>query len=436
MTSVDTVPKGSRHNRQDAGRPPQALMNTVENAPRHSRVVPAAGISASLTQFLATAVAIVALNLYASQPLIEILGPAFGMSTATASLVTTSTLLGYAAGLILLVPLIDLVANRRLIVWTLTGCVLSLVLAIVAPSASLFLAASIAIGFTSTVIQMLVPVAAALATESNRGRVVGNVMSGLMVGTLLSRPIASLVADTFGWRAVYGSSAVLVALMTLALMQCLPNRQPPRGPRYGALIASLGSLLWQESVLRRRGTYQLLLMGVFTVFWTAVALRLSAPPFHLGQRGIALFALAAAGAVIVAPIAGWVADRGWTRPGTWFAQGTAAAAMMLAAAVADGAVFGPDAFPSLSLALLAAAAFLLSLGVTGDQILGRHAINAVRPEARGRTNGLYTGLMFLGGSLGASVAGPAWAYGGWSAVCWIGLAFCVAALALYATERR
>lgn len=394
-------------------------------------------ITPSLTLFFAAAVAIVVLNLYASQPLIGLIGPTFGMSVATASLVTTFTLLGYAAGLIFLVPLVDLIANRRLIILTLSGCVVSLGLASVAPTAPLFLAAAVAVGFASTAIQMLVPVAAALAAPEQRGRVVGNVMSGLMVGTLLSRPIASLIAENFGWRAFYLLTAVLIGLLTVALAKVVPERHPPRGLRYGALIASLGTLLRQQPILRRRSAYQFLLMGAFSVFWTTVALHLAAPPFHLGQRGIALFALAAAGAVIISPIAGRLADGGWTRPMTLLSQAIVVFSMLLAA-VADGAcsLWQPANAPLLSLGLLGVAAFLLSLGVTADQILGRQAINMLQPDARGRINGLYTGLMFLGGSLGAFIAGPAFAYGGWPLVYGVGMVFGLLTLALLTFERR
>lgn len=391
----------------------------------------------ALTLFFAAAVAIIVLNLFASQPLIGLIGPALGMSTATASLVTTLTLFGYAAGLVFLVPLVDLIANRRLIILTLAVCVISLGLASIVPSASLFLVTAVAIGFASTAIQMLVPIAAALAAPAQRGRVVGNVMSGLMIGTLLSRPVASLVAESFGWRAFYALTAVLIAVLTVVLAKILPERQPPRGLRYGALIASLPMLLRQEPILRRRSAYQFLLMAAFSVFWTVVALRLSASPFDLGQRGIALFAMVAAGAVIISPIAGRLADRGWTRSMTCLLQGSVVLSMILTA-VADGAgsLWQPADAPLLSLAILSVAAFLLSLGVTGDQILGRHAINMLNPDARGRINGLYTGLMFLGGSLGAFIAGPAWAYGGWPLVYIVGFCFSFLALVLSVCQRR
>lgn len=403
---------------------PRALTSADPSA------APAAGTTTPMLLLFATAVGVIVLNLYASQPLIGLIGPALGLAPEAASLVTTLTLLAYAAGLVLLVPLVDLVANRRLIVVTLAVDVAALVTAAAATSTSVFLAASVLIGLTSTAIQMLVPIAAALAAPADRGRVVGNVMSGLMIGILLSRPVASLMAGCFGWRSFYVLTAGLIAALALVLLRALPERRPAPGPRYAALIASLWTLLRQEPVLRRRAAYQALLMAAFSVFWTAVALRLTAPPFGLGQKGIALFALAGAAGALVAPITGRVADRGWSRVATLAAHGLVLVAVLLAG-LAGSAWAGRGA----SLGLLAVAAMLLDAGVAADQILGRHAINTLRPEARGRLNGLYTGLFFVGGSIGAAIAGPAWTWGGWTAVCGAGLAFAVAALGLRLSHR-
>ncbi|SFD67382.1 Predicted arabinose efflux permease, MFS family [Bosea sp. CRIB-10] len=370
-----------------------------------------------MTVFFAAAVAITVLNLFASQPLLGLIGPAFGMTAAQASMITTLTLLGYALGLVFVVPLVDLISNRRLILLTLLCCAGSLLSTSLAPTTSLLLASAVALGVTSTAVQMLVPIAAALTAPEARGRVVGNVMSGLMIGTLLSRPLASLVAEFAGWRSFYALSAVLIAVLTAAMAKTLPERRPSPGASYGSLIASLGTLICGEPVLRRRSAYQFLLMGAFSLFWTAIALRLTAPPYGLGQIGIAVFSLAAVGAVVIAPVAGRLADQNKASLMTPLFQGAVVLAFLLVA-VADGAggMLALNAAPVLSLALLGIAAFLLSLGVTGDQIIGRHAINMLQPEARGRLNGLYTSFMFTGGALGAFAAGPAWDRGGWPLV--------------------
>ncbi|MBW8727599.1 MAG: MFS transporter [Inquilinus limosus] len=403
----------------------------VPAALRPAAPSPAAAMTTPLQLLFATAVGVVVLNLYASQPLIGLIGPALGLAPATASLVTTLTLLAYAAGLVLLVPLVDLLANRRLIVATLAVDVAALAVAATATSTPVFLAASVLIGLASTAIQMLVPIAAALAAPADRGRVVGNVMSGLMVGILLSRPIASLMAGSFGWRSFYALTAGLIAVLALVLLRALPERRPAPGPRYAALIGSLWTLLRQEPVLRRRAADQMLLMAAFSAFWTTVALRLAAPPFGLGQDGIALFALAGAAGTVVAPLAGRIADRGWSRPATRASHGLVVLGL-LGAGLAGGVWTGW----APSLGLLAAAAVLLDAGVVANQILGRHAINTLQPEARGRLNGLYTGLFFIGGSAGAAIAGLAWAWGGWAAICGAGLVFALMASAVPSADRR
>ncbi|WP_091719118.1 MFS transporter [Methylobacterium phyllostachyos] len=382
---------------------------------------------------LAIAAGVIVLSLFASQPLVGVIGPSLGLDAAGAGLVTTVTLLGYASGLFLLVPLTDLVENRRLIGRTLTIGTLALLAAAVAPAAPLFLVASFLIGLTASAIQMLVPVAAILAPEAERGRVVGNVMTGLMLGILLSRPSASLVADYAGWRWFYGILAGLVGVLTLVIARVVPERWPNQTATYPGLIASLFELLRNEPVLRRRAAYQGLCMAAFGIFWTSVALRLAQPPFDLGQTGIAVFALTGAAGAVIAPIAGRAGDRGQTRPATILAHVGVIAAMVLAALAGAGSAGGIPG--TVALPVMALAAVILDLGVIADQALGRRAINMLRPEARGRLNGLFTGLFFIGAAVGSSLSGLAWVLVGWSGTCALGGLFGLAALALSLSAR-
>jgi len=392
------------------------------------------GMSNGLMLLFATAVGIVVLGLYASQPLVGLIGPSLGLDPRETGLVTTLTLLGYASGLFLLVPLTDLFESRALIVSTLVADVLALAAVASAPTVPLFLFACFVSGATASAIQMLVPSAALLSPEAQRGRVVGNVMSGLMLGILLSRPAASVVAEIAGWRWFYGILAMLVTAITILLARVVPKRRPSGATSYARLIGSLYTILKQERVLRRRAAYQSLCMGAFGIFWTAIALRLSQAPFSLGQTGIALFALAGAAGAVIAPIAGRAGDNGRTRSSTLLAHMGVIVAMILAA-IGGTSQLQSLVSPSIALGLLVAAAVLLDLGVIADQTLGRRAINLLRPEARGRLNGLFTGLFFLGAAAGSGLSGIAWVQGGWSAVCVVGAAFGLAALSLSATER-
>ncbi len=383
-----------------------------------------ATLTGPLIILFATSVGVIVTNLFAPQPLVGLIGPSLGFDAAASGLVAMATLLGYAAGLFVLVPLADLCENRMLVTRMLAGAVVAAGLAAMAPSGVALLVTLFALGAACSAIQVLVPVAAAMAPPDRRGRAIGDVMSGLMVGILLSLPIASLIADQWGWRMFYVVSAAAMALLTVPLALRLPRLTPVAHAPWPALIVSLWHLIRSEPVLRHRALTAALVMAAFSVFWTSVALRLAEPPFDLGQRGIALFALAGAGGAVVTPLAGRAGDRGWTRPVTVASHLTLIAALALAAWTGSLR----SASSSAPLVLMVMSAVLLDAGVVGDQTLGRRAVNLVRPEARGRMNGLFVGLFFVGGALGSAVAGLAWAAGGWAATCAVAAAFGVAAL--------
>jgi len=380
--------------------------------------LPAGTITGPQTLLLAASVGIIVTNLFAPQTLVGLIGPSLGASAASVGLVAMATLLGYAAGLFFLVPMADLAENRALILRMLVAAALAAGIATLAPTTAALLIVLFVLGVACSAIQILVPIAASMAPPGEAGRVIGDVMSGLMIGILLARPLASLVADAWGWRAFYGLSAAALVLLACVLAVTLPRRRPEAKSSYGALIASLFGLLRDEPVLRRRALTAALVMAAFSLFWTAVALRLAQPPFGLGQRGIALFALVGAGGAVVTPLFGRAGDHGWTRSATIFCHLVLIGAMALAAwagSFQSGAAWQP-------LVLMGAGAVLLDIGVTGDQTLGRRAINLLRPEARGRLNGLFVGIFFIGGAIGSLLAGIAWTWSGWTCVCAIGAA--------------
>jgi predicted MFS family arabinose efflux permease len=383
-------------------------------------------LTGPLTILFATAVGVIVTNLFAPQTLVGLIGPSLGFDTAASGLVAMATLLGYAAGLFLLVPLADLLDNRKLVIRMLGCAVVAAGLAALAPSRLTLLVTLFILGAGCSAIQVLVPVAASMTPPERRGQAIGKVMSGVMVGILLSRPIASVIAEAWGWRAFYDTSAAAMALLTAVLALQLPRRKPVSQTSYPALIASLWHLLRSEPVLRHRALTAGLVMAAFSVFWTSVALRLVQPPYDLDQRGIALFALAGAGGAIVTPLAGWLGDRGWTRPVTVGSHLLLIAALALAAWT--GALQSVSSWTPLI--LMVASAVLLDIGVIGDQTIGRRAINLLRPEARGRMNGLFVGLFFLGGAVGSALAGVTWAAGGWMLTCAAAAGFGISALAV------
>lgn len=394
-------------------------------------------LSVGMTLFFAATVGVIVMDLFAAQPLTGPISADLHLPPGLAGLVAMLPQLGYAAGLVLLVPLVDLLENRRLIVATLAVCAAALALPAFTRSGAVFLLATLVAGAASSVIQMLVPMAASMAPEAQRGRAVGNVMSGLMLGILLSRPLASLIAGSAGWRAFYALAALANAAIAVVLALRLPSRTPSITAGYRVLLASMGRLLADEPVLRRHALSAALAMAAFSAFWTAIGLRLAQPPFGLDLHGIALFAFAGASGAIVTPLAGRAGDRGHGPTAQRIAHGTMLAALVVLG-IAGAGWFGFDAHAhrGLALALLAGGAALLDAGVIVDQTIGRREINLLNPAARGRLNGLFVGLFFVGGALGAALAGSAWAWGGWSAVCGVGFAFAGAAAAFGVTAGR
>lgn len=381
-----------------------------------------------LPRLFAVACGLIVANLYYAQPLVGPIAAALGMSPAAAGLIVTLTQIGYGAGLLLLVPLGDILENRRLVLTLLCLSALALAGAAVVRNAPLFLLAAAAIGITSVTVQILVPWSAHLATEANRGRVVGSVTSGLLLGIMLARPASSFVAAMLGWHAVFWLSALLMAALALFLMLVLPARQPHADLPYLSLIASMLRFMRREPVLRRRAAYQACLFGAFSLFWTTAPLFLAGPAYGLGQRGIGLFALAGVAGAIAAPISGRLADRGRGRA-------VSAAGMLLVAAGFIVSRFADSGSP-LALGVLTLAAIVIDFGVSANLVTGQRAIFALGAQYRSRLNGMYMATFFVGGAVCSALGAWTYAHGGWPLACWTGAALPVLSLAYFATGLR
>jgi predicted MFS family arabinose efflux permease len=379
-----------------------------------------------ITALLAIACGVIVANLYYAQPLVGPISIDTHLPLASAGFIVTLTQIGYVAGLLFIVPLCDLIENRRLVISTLVVVICALVAASLTHSASLFLIAAMFTGLGSVAAQILVPYAAHLATEERRGQVVGNVMSGLLLGIMLARPIASFVTDLWGWQSVFILSAVITTVLAVLLAFVLPERTPSPTMNYGDLIRSLWSLFKTKAVLRRRAFYQACLFGAFSLFWTVIPLWL-ASHFHLSQQGIALFALAGVAGAIAAPIAGRLADKGWTKRLTGLAIVIAALSFLLTHIFEDAS--------AIALAVLVIAAIALDMAVSGNLVLGQRTIYSLGSEIRGRVNGVFMAIFFIGGAIGSALGGWAYAYGGWMLASMLGLSMPVAALLYYFTEK-
>jgi len=355
-------------------------------------------------------------NIYYAQPIIGMIAPDIGLSSTMASFIVSLTQIGYALGLFFLVPLGDLLENRRLMIMTAVLAVISLLGAAFSQQPSLFLIASLLVGFSSVSVQILIPLAAHLAPEESRGRVVGGIMGGLLLGILLARPLSSVIADHFGWRAVFASAAVLMTLISVVLATTMPKRQPSHSASYGQLLGSLWTLLRQQPVLRQRAFYQGLMFASFSLFWTAVPLEL-ARNHGLSQTQIAVFALVGAIGAIAAPISGRLADAGHTRIAS------------LGALVFAALSFLPALIhPAYSVIALAITGVLLDFCVQMNMVLGQRAVYALDATSRSRLNALYMTSIFIGGAVGSAIASVLFDHGGWLWIVLVGSAFPLIAL--------
>ncbi|MFJ8361045.1 MFS transporter [Streptomyces sp. NPDC093984] len=377
-----------------------------------------------LIALLAVASGMTVANLYYAQPLLSSLRDVFHISTPTAGTLITLTQVGYVIGMLFLVPLGDRLEKRGLITVLLTVTTLALVAAGLATGFPMLLAASLISGATSVVAQILVPFAASLAPDHARGRIVGRVMSGLLTGILLSRTLSSLVSDVAGWRVVYLGSAVLMALLAVALRAALPQHAPTTTVPYHHVLRSTAALVRRHPALLRRGLYQAAMFGAFSAFWTTVSYVLTGPRFHYSPVGVGIFALVGAAGAAIAPLAGRWADHGLTRRMT----GAAFAAAALAFALAG--------FGGHSVVLLALAAVVLDMAVQTTLILGQHTVYQLDPGARARLNSAFIATFFLGGALGSQLGSIAYRAGGWGAVTVLGAALPVLALLYWTTEHR
>jgi predicted MFS family arabinose efflux permease len=389
-------------------------------------------ISNGMLLLLATACGLIVANLYYAQTLVGPIAAATGLSPQSAGLVVTLSQIGYTLGLLFIVPLGDLLENRKLVVTSLIVTAAALLTAAFATSGWLFLSAALVIGTGSVAAQVLVPFAAHLAREETRGHAVGKVVSGLLLGIMLARPVASLIADHTSWHVVFGMAAVLMVVVAGVLLRKLPQRQPSAGVPYPQLIASLWHLLVATPLLRRRAVYHAALFGSFSLFWTVTPMMLAGPAFGLSQTSIAVFALVGMAGAIASPVAGKLADRGHTLLAT-------AAALILGVTGFALTLLAPGSRP-LALGLLVAAAIILDMGVAANLVLGQRAIFNLGAEVRSRLNGIFFALFFAGGAVGSALGG--WMFAGYGArgAMWTGLAFPALALLYwvseYAAQRR
>ncbi|MGW4807951.1 MFS transporter [Kitasatospora sp. NPDC004272] len=382
-----------------------------------------AGLSRGLVLLLATACGVIVANNYYAQPLLPALQHAFGTGPATAGLCVTLNQLGYAAGLLFIVPLGDLAGRRRLVTLLLSVDAVVLAGAALAPGIWPLIGLLAAAGTAGTAINVLVPTAATLAGDHQRGRVVGTVMTGLLLGILLARTVAGLIDSAVGWRPVYGIAAVAAAVLAVTLHAKLPDLPAAPGAGYLRLLGSVAALVRDEPFLRRRMAAGALGFGAFQLLWTALPFMLSDRPYSYGSSVIGLFGLLGAAGAAAAQPAGRLQDRG-------VAHGATGALLALLAGSWALLAAGRHPLP------LVLGIVLLDIGVQGVHVLNQGRIYLFPPQLRARTTTAYMSAYFLGGSAGGAVAVTLYPLWGWGGVCAAGAVMALAGLALWTTDRR
>jgi len=380
----------------------------------------------SLVWLFAIASGLSVANVYYAQPLLDVLAQDFGISHAAVGGVVTATQIGCALALLLLVPLGDRVDRRRLMAFQLLALVVALVAVAMASTASALLLGMLAVGLLGTAMtQGLIAYAASAAAAHEQGRVIGSAQSGVFMGLLLARVFAGSVGDLAGWRGVYLCSAVLMLIIALPLWQRLPTLTvTPNTMSYPRLIASMLTLLRQEKVLQVRGVLALLMFAAFNIFWSALVLPLSAPPYGFSHTIIGAFGLVGVIGALAATRAGQWADRGYAQRTSAFAL----IALLLA--------WWPLSQMSVSLGVLVIGIVLLDLGGQALHVTNQSMIFRNRPEAHSRLVGLYMLFYSIGSGLGAISTTATYAYGGWSGVCLLGAAVSFLALGFWWFTRK
>jgi predicted MFS family arabinose efflux permease len=383
-------------------------------------------LSSAMLWLLSLTCGMLIANVYFGQPLTGLISASLGMPPQSAGLIVTLPLIGYGAGLLLLVPLGDMIENRRLILLLVSIEAACLLLIAALPHPFAFLVTAFFMGMAGSVVQVVQPYVSHLMPETSRGEAIGRLVSGVMLGIMLARPLSSFVAYFGSWRSIYVLSGAATIVLGFVLRQFMPVRQPAAGPRYVALMGSMGGLFIHTEVLRRRAFYHAAMFGTFSVFWTAVPLWLSGSPFNLTQNGIAWVALAGVAGAVAPPFAGRLADKGGARAGTALAMLLAALAFLLTNVGWSGGKWG--------LGMVVVAAILLDFAVSANLVFGQRAIYALGPERRSRLNGLYMAIFFAGGAIGSAIGGWSFARFGWSGVSVVGVTLPLLALLYWATE--
>ena len=377
-----------------------------------------------LTLLFAVASGAAVANLYWAQPLLDTIAGQLHATPSAAGWLVTSTQIGYAVGILFIVPLGDVLDRRRLTVAMMLVSAVVLVLCALAPSFVFLLAALCLLGITTVAGQILTPLAGDLADDEHRGHIVGTVVAGILTGILASRAISGLVAGFGGWRAVYAAAAVAVVVLAGFVWRALPPLHRKARVAYPKLLASVVGVVVRERAVRWTLALSTTGFAAFTMFWTSLTFLLAGPPFHYPVSIIGLFGLVGIAGAVTAQRAGRLHDKGWSLPVTGIAWVLVLASFVLAA------------FSGQSVWMLVLVVFLLDVAIQGQNVLNQTRLLSLSHEGRSRLNTAYVTSNFIGGAIGSGVAALLWASGGWTGVAVAGIVMSCWALVVWAIGRQ
>lgn len=381
------------------------------------------GMSRGLTLLFAIAGGAAVGNLYWAQPLLKNIADSLGVSAASAGLLVTVTQVGYALGVFLVVPLGDTVNRRRLIPAIMVGSALALTACAIAPTFNFLLVTLAAVGLTTLAGQLLIPLAGDLARDDQRGSVVGTVASGVLTGILVSRTISGLLADAFGWRAIYVVAAVVTFIMAVILWRNLPPVPSRPAVPYGKLIGSVFAAVHENRTVQITLILGSTVFAVFTMFWTGLTFLLSSPPFSYSATQIGLVGLVGLAGALAAQRAGQLHDRGWSVAATGAALALALISLVI------------SLFGAASIILVLIAVVLIDVAIQAVNVLNQARLFAVNSNARSRLNTAFVTSNFIGGAIGSILAGVLWQRGGWLALMLGGTVLIGFAMIVWFTQR-
>jgi len=377
------------------------------------------GVSRSQIFFMVVTCILVIGNLYYNQPLLGLLAREFAVSEKQISLVPALTLIGYAIGILLLVPLGDMMERRKLLQVSM-GAAGTLAFAIAfSPSFAVLCALSFLMGFFNVSATVLIPFSANLARPEERGKVVGTVLSGILLGSLMARTLAGVMAQHLGWKTVFLFAGTVNIVLALGIQWVLPESAPQFHGSYKALLRSTLDLLYDFPLVREAALMGAILFGSFSAFWTTLTFLLEGEPFHYSPQTIGLFGALGMVGALAAPLAGRYADK----------RGTAATIRL--GLYCSMAAFAVLALSSTFVFGVILGVLLLDLGIQVAHISNQTRMFELSAEARSRLSSIYIFCYFIGGSFGSYVGSQLWSWGRWPAVSLGGLVFCLGANLLF-----